>query len=66
MIVEAAKKGINKWEIYSGSLTWQATLTQNKADQTISNGYMTKIPYTIYASDKNTTRDTYKFTDGWC
>ena len=64
MIVEAAKRGINKWEIYSGSLTWQATLTQNKADQTISNGYMTKIPYTIYASDKNTTRDTYNFTDG--
>ncbi|MCY7007319.1 autotransporter-associated N-terminal domain-containing protein [Fusobacterium simiae] len=64
MIVEASKRGINKWEIYSGSLTWQATLTQNKTDQTISNGYMTKIPYTVYASDKNTTRDTYNFTDG--
>ena len=64
MIKEALKKGINKWEIYSGSLTWQATVTQNRANQTIQNAYMTKIPYTVYASDKNTTRDTYNFTDG--
>ena len=64
MIKEAMRKGINKWEIYSGSLTWQATVTQNKANQTIQNAYMTKIPYTVYASDKNTTRDTYNFTDG--
>ncbi|WP_338946424.1 autotransporter-associated N-terminal domain-containing protein [Fusobacterium canifelinum] len=64
MIKEALRKGINKWEIYSGSLTWQATVTQNKSDQTIQNTYMTKIPYTVYASDKNTTRDTYNFTDG--
>ena len=64
MIKEAMRKGISKWEIYSGSLTWQATVTQNKADQTIQNAYMTKIPYTVYASDKNTTRDTYNFTDG--
>ena len=64
MIKEAMRKGISKWEIYSGSLTWQATVTQNKADQTIQNAYMTKIPYTVYARDKNTTRDTYNFTDG--
>jgi len=64
MIKEAMRKGINKWEIYSGSLTWQATVTQNRANQTIQNAYMTKIPYTVYASDKNTTRDTYNFTDG--
>ena len=64
MIKEAMRKGISKWEIYSGSLTWQATVTQNRANQTIQNAYMTKIPYTVYASDKNTTRDTYNFTDG--
>ena len=64
MIKEALRKGINKYEIYSGSLTWQATVTQNKTDQTIQNAYMTKIPYTVYAGDKNTTRDTYNFTDG--
>ena len=64
MIKKALRKGINKYEIYSGSLTWQATVTQNKADQTIQNAYMTKIPYTVYAGDKNTTRDTYNFTDG--
>ncbi|MEX6493918.1 autotransporter outer membrane beta-barrel domain-containing protein, partial [Fusobacterium animalis] len=64
MLKEAAKEGINKWEIYSSSLNWQATITQKKGENTIQNVYMTKIPYTAYAADKNTTRDTYNFTDG--
>ncbi|KDE67954.1 autotransporter-associated N-terminal domain-containing protein [Fusobacterium necrophorum] len=64
MIKKALKKGIDKYEVYSGSLTWQATVTQKKTDQTIQNAYMAKIPYTVYAGDKNTTRDTYHFTDG--
>ncbi|WP_339001004.1 autotransporter-associated N-terminal domain-containing protein [Fusobacterium animalis] len=64
MISAALRRGLSKWEIYSSSLTWQATITKNKATQTIENAYMTKVPYTVFAADKNTTRDTYNFTDG--
>ncbi|WP_425250182.1 autotransporter-associated N-terminal domain-containing protein [Fusobacterium animalis] len=64
MIAAALRRGLSKWEIYSSSLTWQATITKNKATQTIENAYMTKVPYTVFAADKNTTRDTYNFTDG--
>ncbi|WP_339331598.1 autotransporter-associated N-terminal domain-containing protein [Fusobacterium animalis] len=64
MITAALRRGLSKWEIYSSSLTWQATITKNKATQTIENAYMTKVPYTVFAADKNTTRDTYNFTDG--
>ncbi len=64
MITTALRRGLSKWEIYSSSLTWQATITKNKATQTIENAYMTKVPYTVFAADKNTTRDTYNFTDG--
>ncbi|QQB74177.1 autotransporter-associated N-terminal domain-containing protein [Fusobacterium canifelinum] len=55
--------GIEKWSIYSGSLTWMATITQ-LPDFTIRNAYLVKIPYTVFANDKNTTRDTYNFADG--
>jgi len=63
MLKQAAGK-INKWEIYSSSLTWQATVTQKSTDHTIQNAYMAKTPYTFYADDKDTTRDTYNFADG--
>ncbi|WP_261665751.1 autotransporter-associated N-terminal domain-containing protein, partial [Fusobacterium necrophorum] len=55
--------GIEKWSIYAGSLTWMATITQ-QPDFTIRNAYLAKVPYTVFANDKNTTRDTYNFTDG--
>ncbi|KDE69207.1 autotransporter-associated N-terminal domain-containing protein, partial [Fusobacterium necrophorum] len=55
--------GIEKWSIYSSSLTWMGTVTQ-KADFTIQNAYLSKIPYTVFVGDKNTTRDTYNFADG--
>lgn len=56
MITAALRRGLSKWEIYSSSLTWQATITKNKATQTIENAYMTKVPYTVFAADKNTTK----------
>ncbi|WP_146966558.1 autotransporter-associated N-terminal domain-containing protein [Pseudoleptotrichia goodfellowii] len=57
------RSGIEKWSIYSGALTWMATITQ-LPDYTIRNAYLSKIPYTVFAGDKKTTRDTYNFTDG--
>ncbi|EGQ79507.1 outer membrane protein [Fusobacterium animalis ATCC 51191] len=51
---------INKWSIYSGSLTWMANISQNQVNGTIENAYLAKIPYPIFAKDK----DTYNFTDG--
>ena len=47
------------FNIYSGSLTWIATGTQNP-DDTFNAVYLSKIPYTAFARDKNT----YNFMDG--
>ena len=49
-----------KFKITSGSLTWIATGTQNPNDDTFDAVYLSKIPYTAYAKDKNT----YNFMDG--
>ena len=51
---------INKWTIYSGALTWMANIGQNQVNGTIENAYLAKIPYPVFAKDKNT----YNFTDG--
>ena len=51
---------INKWSIYSSSLTWMANISQNQVNGTIENAYLAKIPYPIFAKNK----DTYNFTDG--
>jgi len=48
------------FKITSGSLTWIATGTQNPNDNTFNAVYLSKIPYTAYAKDKNT----YNFMDG--
>ncbi|WP_158612463.1 autotransporter domain-containing protein [Leptotrichia sp. OH3620_COT-345] len=67
MILEAQRRGLRKWEIYSGSLTWMATASQNKGTQTIENAYLVKVPYTVWAGKQNTplvATDTYNFTDG--
>ena len=48
-----------KFKIISGSLTWIATGTQN-SDDTFNAVYLSKIPYTAFAKDKNT----YNFMDG--
>ena len=48
---------ISNVRVYSGALTWFAT-------GTLDNLYISKIPYTSYSSDKNTTKYTYNFTDG--
>ena len=55
---------VKKWNIYSGSLTWMANVAQNQSNGTIKNAYLAKIPYTVFAGDKKTTRDTYNFLDG--
>ena len=58
--------GIEKWNIYSGSLTWMASITQ-LPDYTIRNAYLAKIPYTVWAGRMATpveSKDTYNFLDG--
>ena len=60
------KSGIEKFSIYSGSLTWMASITQ-LPDYTIRNAYLRKIPYTVWAGKMATPidkKDTYNFTDG--
>ena len=57
---------IEKWNIYSGSLTWMASITQ-LPDYTIRNAYLAKIPYTVWAGRMATpveAKDTYNFLDG--
>ena len=58
---------IKKWNIYSGSLTWMATITQNQTDGTMQSAYLAKIPYTQWAGNEATPvdkKDTYNFLDG--
>ena len=58
---------IKKWNIYSGSLTWMATITQNQIDGTMQSAYLAKIPYTQWAGNEPTPvdkKDTYNFLDG--
>ena len=58
---------IEKWNIYSGSLTWAANIAQNQTDGTIQNAYLAKIPYTHWAGNQSTPvdkKDTYNFLDG--
>ena len=58
---------IKDWNIYSGSLTWMATVAQNQTDGTIENAYMAKIPYTFWAGKEPNpveVTDTYNFLDG--
>ena len=58
---------IEKWGIYSGSLTWMANIAQNQSTGTIENAYLVKIPYTNWAGNQASpveVTDTYNFLDG--
>ena len=58
--------GIEKWNIYSGSLTWMASITQ-LPDFTIRNAYLAKAPYTVWSGRMSTPvdkKDTFNFLDG--
>ena len=58
---------IEKWGIYSGSLTWMANIAQNQSTGTIENAYLVKIPYTNWAGNEASpveVTDTYNFLDG--
>ena len=58
---------IEKWNIYSGSLTWMASVAQNQTSGVMENAYLAKIPYTEWAGKENTpveSSDTYNFLDG--
>ncbi len=58
--------GIEKWNIYAGSLSWMASITQ-LPDYTIRNAYLAKVPYTVWAGRMSTPinrKDTYNFTNG--
>ena len=57
--VTATSGGNIKWELSASSLTWIATATQNP-DFTIAKLYISKVPYTSFAKDK----DTQSFLDG--
>ena len=59
-ITKISKNKKTKFNLNSGSLTWIATGTQNPNDNTFDAVYLSKIPYTAYAKDKNT----YNFMDG--
>ena len=47
-----ANPQIEKWNIYAGSLTWMASISQNQTDGTIQNAYLAKVPYTAWAGDR--------------
>ncbi len=67
MILEAQRRGLRKWEIYSSSLTWMASAAQNKNTQVLENVYLVKVPYTVWAGKEGTpveATDTYNFLDG--
>ena len=58
---------IEKWNIYSGSLTWMANIAQNQTNGTIQNAYLAKMPYTNWAGNEASPvdkKDTYNFLDG--
>ena len=58
---------IKKWNIYSGSLTWMATISQDQNDGTMKSAYLAKVPYTHWAGNEPNpveVRDTYNFLDG--
>ena len=58
---------IEKWNIYSGSLTWIANISQSKINDTIENAYLAKIPYTNWAGNEALPidhEDMYNFLDG--
>ncbi|MHB9315041.1 autotransporter-associated N-terminal domain-containing protein, partial [Fusobacterium polymorphum] len=58
---------IEKWNIYSGSLTWMSTISQNQTDGTIQSAYLAKVPYTHWAGNEATPvdkKDTFNFLDG--
>ena len=58
---------IEKWNIYSGSLTWMANIVQNQTNGTIQNAYLAKMPYTNWAGNEASPvdkKDTYNFLDG--
>ena len=58
---------IEKWGIYSGSLTWMANIAQNQTNGTIENAYLAKIPYTNWTGTEEipvNKTDTYNFADG--
>ena len=58
---------IEKWGIYSGSLTWMANIAQNQSTGTIENAYLVKTPYTNWAGNEASpveVTDTYNFLDG--
>ncbi|MBR8701286.1 hypothetical protein IX317_002105 [Fusobacterium sp. DD29] len=55
-----ANPQIEKWRVYSGSLTWMADLTQTEDKGLLEKVVMVKVPYTKFAGDKNT----YNFLEG--
>ncbi|WP_338946328.1 autotransporter-associated N-terminal domain-containing protein [Fusobacterium canifelinum] len=58
---------IKKWNIYAGSLTWMATISQDQNDGTMKSAYLAKVPYTHWAGNEDTPvdkKDTYNFLDG--
>ena len=60
IIPTLSRRGKTKFNLNSGSLTWIATGTQDQNTGEFNAVYLSKIPYTSFAKDKNT----YNFMDG--
>ena len=60
VIPTLSRRGKTKFNLNSGSLTWIATGTQDTNTGKFNAVYLSKIPYTSFAKDK----DTYNFMDG--
>ena len=60
IIPTLSRRGKTKFNLNSGSLTWIATGTQDTNTGKFNAVYLSKIPYTSFAKDK----DTYNFMDG--
>ena len=63
----ATNPNIEKWNIYSGSLTWIGTILVTPEEDNIRKVYLAKIPYTKFAGDGKTEDEkwaNYNFLDG--
>ena len=63
----ATNPNIEKWNVYSGALTWIGTILVTPEEDNIRKVYLAKIPYTKFAGDGKTEDEkwaNYNFLDG--
>ena len=62
MQIVSSTNPATKWNMYSGSLTWIATATQDPVTKILDKVYLSKIPYQSFAVDGDS--QTYNFLTG--